>query len=148
MLYPTHCTGMVVPVTGERLTEVHAIGWGDGHEVLTTNMYVNPFFRWAFVADLGVLARGGRRHGARRVLRRPGVIHHGASGVLAQHDRPYRERWREAGAIPTAQPPGTAAGAAAHEVRPRRAAYILTHEFISAIVENRHPAVNVWEALA
>jgi len=24
----------------------------------------------------------------------------------------------------------------------------LTHEFIRAIVENRHPAVNVWEAIA
>jgi hypothetical protein len=24
----------------------------------------------------------------------------------------------------------------------------LTHEFISAIVEDRHPAVNVWEAIA
>ncbi|MCP5118099.1 MAG: Gfo/Idh/MocA family oxidoreductase, partial [bacterium] len=33
MLYPTHCTGMIVPVTGERLTAVQAIGWGDQHEV-------------------------------------------------------------------------------------------------------------------
>jgi hypothetical protein len=24
----------------------------------------------------------------------------------------------------------------------------LTHEFISAIIEDRHPAVNVWEAIA
>lgn len=24
----------------------------------------------------------------------------------------------------------------------------LTHEFISAILEDRHPAVNVWEAIA
>ncbi len=24
----------------------------------------------------------------------------------------------------------------------------ITHEFISAIVENRHPTVNVWEAIA
>ncbi|MDX9976010.1 MAG: Gfo/Idh/MocA family oxidoreductase, partial [FCB group bacterium] len=44
MLYPTHCTGMIVPVTGERLTEVTAIGWGDGHEVLQTNQYENPFW--------------------------------------------------------------------------------------------------------
>ena len=44
MHYPTHSTGMVIPVTGERLVEVQAIGWGDGHEVLATNEYKNPFW--------------------------------------------------------------------------------------------------------
>src|SRR6266545_281896 len=39
LLYPTHCTGMIVPVTGERLSEVSAIGWGDGHQMLQTNQY-------------------------------------------------------------------------------------------------------------
>ncbi len=44
MHYPTHSTGMVVPVTGERLVEVQAVGWGDGHEILQTNEYKNPFW--------------------------------------------------------------------------------------------------------
>ena len=44
MHYPTHCTGMLIPVIGERLAEVSAIGWGDGHEVLRTNLYKNPFW--------------------------------------------------------------------------------------------------------
>ena len=44
MHYPTHCVGIVVPITGERLAEVQAIGWGDGHEVLATNEYGNPFW--------------------------------------------------------------------------------------------------------
>ncbi len=44
MHYPTHCVGIVVPVTGERLVEVEAIGWGDGHPVLATNEYGNPFW--------------------------------------------------------------------------------------------------------
>ena len=44
MHYPTHSVGMVVPVTGERLVEVQAVGWGDGHEVLRTNEYHNPFW--------------------------------------------------------------------------------------------------------
>ena len=35
---------MVIPVTGERLAEVQAVGWGDGHEVLATNEYGNPFW--------------------------------------------------------------------------------------------------------
>lgn len=42
--YPTHSTGMVIPVTGERLAEVQAIGWGDGHFILATNEYKNPFW--------------------------------------------------------------------------------------------------------
>jgi hypothetical protein len=29
---------------GERLVEVQAIGWGDGHMVLATNQYQNPFW--------------------------------------------------------------------------------------------------------
>jgi hypothetical protein len=41
---PTHCVGMLVPVTGEWMAEVTAIGWGDGHEVLRTNEYKNPFW--------------------------------------------------------------------------------------------------------
>ena len=36
--YPTHATGMVVPVTGERLVEVTAIGWGDGAEIILSGM--------------------------------------------------------------------------------------------------------------
>ena len=34
MHYPTHATGIVIPVTGERLAEVQAVGWGDNHEIL------------------------------------------------------------------------------------------------------------------
>ena len=44
MHYPTHSTGLVVPITGEHLVEVQAVGWGDGHEVLATNEYGNPFW--------------------------------------------------------------------------------------------------------
>ncbi|MDW8129841.1 MAG: Gfo/Idh/MocA family oxidoreductase [Bryobacterales bacterium] len=38
MLYPTHCTVVIIPVTSERLVEVQAIRWEDGHEVLPTNL--------------------------------------------------------------------------------------------------------------
>ena len=44
MHYPTHCLGILIPVTGERMVEVQAVGWGDGHEVLRTNEYKNPFW--------------------------------------------------------------------------------------------------------
>ena len=34
MHYPTHCTAFLISVTGERLTEVSGIGWGDGSPLL------------------------------------------------------------------------------------------------------------------
>jgi len=66
MHYPTHCTGIVIPITGERLVEVEAVGWGDGHEVLATNEYKNPFWdttaffrrRRSLFKDFCVLACG------------------------------------------------------------------------------------------
>ncbi|HRP33465.1 MAG TPA: Gfo/Idh/MocA family oxidoreductase, partial [Agriterribacter sp.] len=34
MHYPTHCTAFLIAVTGERLTEVSCMGWGDGSPLL------------------------------------------------------------------------------------------------------------------
>jgi len=44
MHYPTHSTGIIIPVIDERLVEVQAVGWGDGHEIVRTNEYKNPFW--------------------------------------------------------------------------------------------------------
>jgi hypothetical protein len=44
MHYPTHCTAHLVSVTGERLTDVSCIGWGDGDPILRDNVYGNPFW--------------------------------------------------------------------------------------------------------
>jgi predicted dehydrogenase len=43
MHYPTHCTSHLISVTGERLTHVTCIGWGDDDPVLKDNAYKNPF---------------------------------------------------------------------------------------------------------
>jgi hypothetical protein len=44
MHYPTHCVVHHVGVTGERLTEVSCLGWGDGDDILKDNVYKNPFW--------------------------------------------------------------------------------------------------------
>ncbi|MCS6831858.1 MAG: Gfo/Idh/MocA family oxidoreductase, partial [bacterium] len=44
MHYPTHCTGYLVGVTGERMTQVSCVGWGDGSPILKDNAYKNPFW--------------------------------------------------------------------------------------------------------
>ncbi len=44
MLYSTHCTGQLLGVTGERLTEVTCYGWGDDSPILKDNPFNNPFW--------------------------------------------------------------------------------------------------------
>lgn len=170
MHYPTHCVGIVVPVTGERLAEVEAIGWGDGHPILTTNEYGNPFWNttgffktsgghssrisvfWHVAA--GGVERGGI-YGDRMsyIMSRPEgspdtVVQIGQGGMTIIDANGYPEgsaksegyeeptHWE---ALPPAMRVKTGHGGS-HT--------FLTHEFISAIVEDRWPAVNVYEAIA
>jgi predicted dehydrogenase len=44
MHYPTHCTGYLLGVTGERMTGVSCLGWGDQSPILRDNAYANPFW--------------------------------------------------------------------------------------------------------
>lgn len=170
MHYPTHCTGMVVPVTGERLTQVQAIGWGDGHEILQTNAYRNPFWNTtAFFKTSGghsvrisvfwhVAAGGteraqfygdrlsylmGRPEGSpntvieikkngRSVLDANGYPE-GDVDIHAFRQPDYWERLPQPLRVPSGH-------GGSHT--------FLTNEFITAIVEDRQPAVDAWEAVA
>jgi len=170
MLYPTHSTGMVVPVTGERLGEVQGIGWGDSHEVCRTNRYNNPFWntvgmfktqsgkasriavcwhiaaggteRAHFYGDRGSYIMGRPEGSPDTVVR----IQKDGETVLDSNgypegkvqsselpERTYHERLPEPMRVPTGHGGSHA---------------FLTHEFVSAIAEDRHPSVNVWEAAA
>ncbi len=170
MLYPTHCTGMVVPVTGERLVEVQAIGWGDGHEILKTNRYQNPFwsttgfFRTSGghssrISVFWHVAAGGteRAHfcGDRLsyIMARPEkspdtVVRIATNGetVIDSDGYPQGKVEIVAHEVPTyherlPEPLRVKSGHGGSHT-------FLTHEFITAIVETRHPAVNIWEAIA
>lgn len=170
MLYPTHSTGMVLPVTGERLVEVQAVGWGDGHEILRTNPYQNPFWNTTgFFKTSGghacrisvfwhVAAGGTERaqfYGDRLsyLMERPEgspntVIRISKEGrtVLDANGYPEGEVSIEAFRQPDhlerlPQPMRVKTGHGNSHT-------FLTHEFVRAIVEDRHPAVNVWEAIA
>jgi predicted dehydrogenase len=170
MHYPTHCVGMIVPVTGERLTEVQAIGWGDGHEVLRTNEYNNPFWNTtAFFRTSGGhasrvsvcwhVAAGGTERGAfygnrvSYIMQRPegspdtvvSITKDGQTVIDANgypegkvQIQPFKqpnfwERLPEPMRVPSGH-------GGSHT--------FLANEFINAIVEERTPAVNVWEAIA
>jgi hypothetical protein len=167
MLYITHNSGMVVPVTGERLTEVVAVGWGDKHESLEKNSFHNPFWNsTAFFKTSGehcsricIVWHGATGHGERGsfygdrmsyIMTRPekspntvitqiekpgdrfGI--YGGNMEIRAYDQP--NHWEN---LPDPLRVTTGHGGS-HA--------FITHEFISAILEDRHPIVNVWEALA
>ena len=170
MHYPTHCTGMVIPVTGERLVEVQAAGWGDGHEVLQTNEYENPFWNTTgFFKTSGghacrisvfwhVAAGGTERahfYGDRLsyIMARPEkspntVVQISKDGktVIDANGYPEGDVRIEPHALPTyferlPEPMRVKTGHGNSHT-------FLTHEFIRSIVENRNPAVDAYEAIA
>jgi predicted dehydrogenase len=170
MHYPTHCTGMIVPVTGERLTEVQAIGWGDNHEILQTNEYKNPFWdTTAFFKTSGGhssrvsvfwhVAAGGTERGQffgdrlSYIMARP----EGSPNTVAQISKEGKTVL-DANGYPEGdvkiaayqQPDHMEALPPSMRVKSGHGGShtFIVHEFLSAILEDRYPAVNVWEAIA
>lgn len=170
MLYPTHCTGMIVPVMGERLAEVTAVGWGDGHEVLKTNRYRNPFWNETafFKTAKGHAARvsvnwhvaaGEAERGqflgdrASYYMERPEgspntIVRIGGAGAaeLDSNGYPKGELKMERDGVHDylarlPEPMRVKTGHGGSHT-------FLTHEFVEAIQQDRHPSVNVWEAIA
>ncbi|MBI5093777.1 MAG: Gfo/Idh/MocA family oxidoreductase [Candidatus Hydrogenedentes bacterium] len=170
MHYPTHCTGMIVPVTGERLTAVSAIGWGDDHEILRTNTYGNPF--WNTTAFF----RTARGHSARVA-----VYWHVAAGGTERASF-YGDRMSYSAARPEGSPNSLVTIAKDGKTTLDTNGYpegdvhidpdktpdyfdrlpepmrvqtghhnshtFLTHEFVRAVIEDRPPSVDVYEAIA
>ncbi|MFB3828029.1 MAG: Gfo/Idh/MocA family protein [Bryobacteraceae bacterium] len=170
MHYPTHCTGIVVPVTGERLSEVTAVGWGDSHEVLRTNQYRNPFWNTTalFKTSGGHASRisvywhvaaGGTERGAfygdrmSYIMQRP----EGSPNTVVSIDKEGRTVL-DANGYPEGKVRIEAFRQPDHRERLPESLRVpsghggshtfLTHEFVTAVNEERHPAVNVWEAVA
>jgi predicted dehydrogenase len=170
MHYPTHCTGMIVPVTGERLVEVQAVGWGDGHEVLQTNEYENPFWNTTgFFKTSGghscrvsvfwhVAAGGTERahfYGDRLsyIMQRPEgspntVVEISKEGKTVIDSNGYPEG--DVYSAPYKQPDHFLKLPEPMRVKTGHgnSHTFLTHEFISAIIEDRRPAVDVYESIA
>jgi predicted dehydrogenase len=152
MLYPTHSNCFHVGVTGERLTRVSCLGWGDDDPILKDNPYRNPFWNMValFATSGGQICRGnvfwrvnagGERaqwFGNKMAMYMPGS---GGQPFIVQ---------------PADQAPMTVCPNYFHLLpEPMRVPSghgdshsFLTHEFIASLVEGREPAVNVYEALA
>jgi hypothetical protein len=170
MHYPTHCTAILLGVTRERLTQVSCIGWGDDDPKLKQNPYKNPFWGETalFNSNRGtafrvqVLWRGavrgterGQLLGTRMSLfdphpngLGPAIVRETATNEkdsggfirkqnqLGKYDQPA---WWRSDMLPPAM---------RHDSGHEGSHTFLTHEFVQCIVEDRKPAVDVYEALA
>ncbi len=142
--YPTHSAAYYIGVTGGRFTSVSCSGSNAGYDAYKpgANKYNNTF------TDEVALFKTSEG-GSSRILMCKGI-----SGLVAERGRVFGERgWMEGvdyhgqmqslpditrPALPPAVPPGGHGGSHGQ----------LSNEFITAILEDREPLVNVYEALA
>jgi len=163
MHYPTHCTVHLVGVTGERLTEVSCIGWGDDSPVVKHNRHGNPFWNESalFTTDRGnalranVWWKGAHRPceraewvgdrmsfyagtplgGKPMIVRAQDAVGPGAPPVEI-YDQPY---WWKTDLLPEPL---------RHDTGHHGSHAFLTHEFIDALTRGRRPVIDIHLALA
>lgn len=158
MLYPTHSVGFVVGVTRERIATVSCLGIEDRARMarVPTNRYGNPFFNeFALLrTSQGNTVRHNecRQIGASEVERAQWF---GEKGTLYMarptvHPDLWQPRYQPARPVEIPKYWATEALPAPlrHASGHGGSAVFLCHEFISALVENREPAVDVYESLA
>lgn len=171
MHYPTHCTAHLIGVTGERLTNVTCLGWGDDSPICKDNVYNNPF--WNESAFFQTDRQHGFRvniwwKGAHRGCERAqwignkmsfyGYHPHTNTPIIIrdEHSRqerddggfvrklPYFEKYEQVEWWKTDMLPEPLRHNSGHH----GSHTFLTHEFIDALVHGRKPAVDIVEALA
>jgi predicted dehydrogenase len=170
MHYPTHCTAHLVGVTGERLTEVSCLGWGDDDPILRDNAYGNPFWNETafFETSAGhafrvaVFWKGAHRgteraqwygdrmsfffpdpNGLGPVIVRSGKQVEKDGGAFLRQ-LPEHERYEQPAWWATDLLPPPLRHDSGHE----GSHTFLTHEFIDALTHDRRPTVDIYEALA
>ena len=170
MHYPTHCTAHLVSVTGERLTQVACSGWGDTDPALRDNPYRNPYWNETafFQSDKGTpfrvavywkgAHRGSERaqwYGDKMSLFCPHPNGVGAMKVLNSEDREkdtggfLRQRSvLEPYSVPHWWATDMLPAALRHDSGHEGSHCFITHEFVSAVLAQRKPTVDVFEAVA
>ena len=169
MHYPTHSTAFLISVTGERLTEVACIGWGGEGQMNDDNQYKNPFWnQTAFfktnknhACRIAVYWYGAMRgteraqwygdkmsffmyhpNGLGPIIVRSGDQKETDSAGFVRQLSPY-EKYEQPEWWKTMLPEPMRHGGGHDGAEP-----FLTHEFIDALVNERRPTVDVYEALA
>jgi len=170
MNYPTHCTAYLVGVTGERLTSVSCLGWGDNSPLMKDNQYRNPFWNETafFKTDKGhafrvaVYWKGPLRgcergqwygekmsffdpnpNGLGSIIIRMGDQTETDDAGFVRQLSPF-EQYNQPQWWKTDMLPEPLRHDSGHD----GSHTFLTHEFIDALVHGRRPAVDVYEAVA
>jgi predicted dehydrogenase len=164
MWYPTHALGCLVSVTKERFVKVSCLGWrGDTPELrecpaYTDNAYNNPFYNQTSLlqTNQGHMCRHSefRRcvsHGERAqwfgdqaTLYMSSPIH----GDLISYRGKALEPKAQDPLIPQYWKSDMLPEAMRHESGHGGSAVFISAEFINALLEDREPTVDVYEALA
>lgn len=170
LLYPTHCTSFLIAVTGERLTHVSGMGWGDNSPLLKDNPFNNPFWNETafFKTNKGnpfrveVNWKGALREVERGEWRGDKMSFFSAlseggdhtivreSEVMGKDDAGFRKKvniietykqpnWWETDMLPEPM---------RHNTGHDGSHVFITHEFIDSLLNNRKPAIDVYESLA
>jgi predicted dehydrogenase len=170
LLYPTHCTSFLISVTGERLTSVSALGWGDQSPLLKNNSYQNPFWNeTAFfqtnkshpfrveVNWKGALINAERAEwrgenmsfissptesSVHTIVRSVDAVGKDDAGFQIKSN--ITEKYPQPKWWKTDLLPKPLRHDSGHD----GSHVFITHEFIDAIINKRQPTVNVYEALA
>lgn len=170
MHYSTHCTVHMVGVTGERLKAVSCIGWGDDSPFLKDNVYANPFWNetaefltekdhsfrvevWWSGAHVGgeraewygdqmsfLCANGyGQPAAIVRASELKELDTGGFQRAAAKVEKYDIPQWWKTEMLPEPL---------RHDSGHEGSHTFITHEFIDALVNERRPAVDVYEAVA
>lgn len=170
MHYPTHCTAHLIGVTGERLVNVSCNGWGNDNPVLKDNAYNNPFWNESamFTSNKGKAFRvnvwwKGAHLGCERAqwigdkmsfyASNPigaGPIIVNSTNQLGKDDAGFvrtegkkqeyqQPNWWETDMLPEPL---------RHNSGHHGSHCFITHEFVTACIQERKPTVDIHEALA
>jgi predicted dehydrogenase len=169
MLYPTHVTSFLISVTGERLTHVTCNGWGDESPLLKGNPYKNPFWNETalFRTNRGnsftgeVCWKGALVGTERGEWRGDKMSFYSEYKSERVHQVIASERQRnDDGGFRVAEPEKAAyqqprwwqtdmlPEPLRHNSSHGGSHTFITHEFVDAIIGNRKPEINIYEALA
>jgi predicted dehydrogenase len=156
MFYPTHALCYTTGITGERITHVSCIGTTTRHPWTADNQYGNPYWNQCalMLTDRGNMVRcnvfflvageGERAQwfGERGTLAMANADRHADDWRLrlgGKQEIAIPEHWRNDPMLPAAMRHNSGHGGSA---------VFLCAEFINALLDDREPAVDVYQSLA
>ena len=156
MLYPTHSLGYIVGVTRERIVKVSSLGWGAApYPPLKNNRYNNPFLNEAALmqTDRGHVVRCnvfwcvGAIEERAQWFGEKGSLYMENTGVHPDTWKDYEMSARRI-QLPEYWKGDMVPAPMRHLSGHGGSAVLITAEFINALIEDREPAIDVYESLA